>query len=61
MIVQIYKNIKNNKILLFNKSHIFDKKEYDGYELLEEIEGEDWYECNKKITEKYFNFNSSET
>jgi hypothetical protein len=51
MIVQVYRNSENNTILLHDKSYPLDK---EWYELLDEFEGEDWNECNKQITKKYF-------
>ena len=52
MIVQVYRNAKTKKILLQNKSYPLDK---EGYEFIEEFEGDSWQDCNKKITQKYFN------
>ena len=31
------------------------------YEFIEEVEGKDWDECNKKINSKYFNSKLPET
>lgn len=42
-------------ILLYNKSHPFNKERYEGYEFVEEFEGETWEECNEKMNEKYLN------
>lgn len=61
MIVQVYRNSENNTILLLNKSFSFDKEKYEKYEFLEEFEGEDWADCNKQITKKYFVLKEDET
>ena len=57
MIVQVYRNINNYRILLCDRSYLSSK---EGYEFLEEFEGEDWIDCNKKISKKYFNYNEFE-
>ena len=55
MIYQVYKNKEEDKIIVHKKSYTFDEEKYTGFELIDEIEGENWNDCNKKITEKYFN------
>lgn len=63
MIVQVYKDKKRNGIVVINKSHLSEREILEEYEFVEEVEGKDWDECNKKINSKYFNNNykSSET
>jgi hypothetical protein len=58
MIVQMYRNAKTNMILLYSKSYLFDKEKYEGYEFIEEFDGDYWQDCNKKITQKYFSLKS---
>ncbi len=61
MIVQVYKNTKDNTIILLNKSLLkYDKDKIEECKLIEEFEGEDWTECNKQINKKYFNSAASE-
>lgn len=48
MIVQIYKNKEEGRIILLNKSYQYKIKLCDGYEFEEEIEAEDWARCIKK-------------
>jgi hypothetical protein len=55
MIVQVYRNIEEKRILLFYKSHSFDKDSHPGYEFVEKFESMSLEECNRKINEKYFN------
>lgn len=55
MIVQVYKNKEKNSILFQSKSHLLDKSIQEGYELIEEFEGETWDDCIKKINLKYSN------
>jgi hypothetical protein len=61
MVVQVYKNTKKNDIIIINKSHLSEKEIPEGYKLIEEIEGKDWDECNKKINSKHFNSKFTET
>jgi len=59
MVVQVYKDIENDRIIMVNKSsYSYNQEQYVNFELLEEIEGEDWSVCNKQISEKYFNSKS---
>ena len=58
MIVQVYKNDEKNDFVIINKSHLKDKKLLIGYNLIDEIEGVDWDDCGKRISEKYFNLKS---
>lgn len=56
MIVQIYRNIEDESIVMHNKDHVVDKEKFsDSYEFIEEFEGKDWEECNRQIADKYFN------
>lgn len=54
MTYQVYINKETDKIIVHKKSYSFDVNKNIGFELIEEIDGESWEECNKKITEKYF-------
>ena len=54
MVLQVYRNEQTKTILICNKTHISKDWKSQGYEMLEEVEGADWHECNKQITKKYF-------
>jgi len=56
MIVQLYKNEENGKIIFLNKDFPFDPDgRHKGFILIEEFEGNSWNECSDKIHKKYFN------
>jgi hypothetical protein len=54
MIYQVYKNKELGRIIIHKKGFPFDENRNIGFELIDEVEGEDWNECSEKINKKYF-------